>query len=61
MTSLSSELKYLKRSLKTRRELLSVCSTMDVYGYEFTNCLGTGKINLGLICDKNPSKYKLKS
>ena len=34
---------------------------MDVYGYEFTNCPGTGKINLGLICDKHPSKYKLKS
>ena len=34
---------------------------MDVYGYEFTNCPGTGKINLGLISDKHPIKYKLKS
>ena len=59
MTSLSSELKYLKRSLKTRRELLSVCSTIDVYGYKFTNCPGTGKKNLGLISDKTPSKYKI--
>ena len=66
MTSLSSELKYLKRSLKKRRELLSVCSTID--GYKFYGFVvislqtaqARGRKNLRLISDKSSSKYKIK-